>query len=903
MTSTRERSIKRLSSLFSLGGGSSEPKLQIPQSVSASRSPTRSQSPVGRRLSRSPIQNAPNSQLLSPHLTPGHPSPIVPPVIPEAGSATSLAPPSPLGESGASRHFSPTRSRPGSRLGSPSRSRPGSSLGNSRQASPVRATTPTTDPKAKRRSWLSTRSRRESHDPGPIHHTRAWIAGDESRVDGRIEYDLSPLERGEKIPELWDDDGDTFVYLFPKNAGRGPSFKIDSSIYASSAALRFLGHGGNLSQHRRNISGDGIRRSLESATHELSLDTPLSPPLTPRLDATGSDGSDGSRNTDDSIEEMPQQEKHLYVPVSLSPDSRVASSVSGEAHFSPEDIETLVAVRNVFAFLLGQSLIATKKHSSIFSIFLRVANLLRSFEFSNLDGSTFGEVAATSFGHYVEELKIADVRKSREKTIEAIVLGERMRCQELYNEAFVHGVGKYEELLKLNNPKFNSISSTTRNRMERASMDLILRLKGLRTRLDDFEFPSLFAGIANSTTSSESKIIRFKAWSSAFRQLRRHTMGYYKAQYGSWPPKASSKKNAFEESGLNRLVLKDLYQDFADLYDLLVDRTALTTRSADMPSQDQEEPSDPAEPTSRALRRILAEYDHSSPPVQPPIPFDTPNLPNLSPKRRDFHGAGGAYTMREAKERTRRLKDDEVNSVLTASYNADADIHNSPFITAFKIFEQRAAHGKSVDELTDLRNGQWIFLYAVIQSLPMVVVDAPGVRWSQGVEYFLCEPTKGNLPWVKDDVAGVKKSWYGIAGGTGVVSLPSDVVNHGVEGIYRRSHCWEVAERWSEAAGLLRVSSSEALPPEEDLSRMSTLSPPPSLLAPPRQASRSPNGSHTRNRNSVHLGLEALPLPSGVAPSSLGLARPGSMSGPDPTKSFEDIIGPRPTSQQGKKKK
>ncbi len=618
----------------------------------------------------------------------------------------------------------------------------------------------------------------------------------------------------------------------------------------------------------------------------------------------GSDGSDGSRSIDDFVEEMPRQERHLYFPISLSPDSRIASSVSGEAHLLQEDVETLVAVRNLFACLLGQSLVATKKYSSIFSIFLRIANLLKSFEFSNMDGSTFGEVAATSFGHYIEELKIADVRKSREKAIEAIVLGERMRCQELYNEAFVHGVGKYEEIMKLNSPKFNSISGTTRNRMERASMDLFLRLKSLRTRLDDFEFPSLFAGIANSTTSSESKIIRFKAWSSAFRQLRRHTMSYYKAQYGSWPPKANSKKNDFEESGLNRLVLKDLYQDFADLYDLLVDRTSLTTRSADMPSQDEEASSDPAEPTSRALRRILAEYDHSSPPVQPPVPFDTPNLPNFSPKRRDFHGAGDAYAMKEAKERARRLKDDEINPILTASYNSDADIHNSPFVAAFKVFERRCAHGKTVAELADLRNGQWIFLYAVIQSLPMVVVDAPGIRWSQGVEYFLCEPAKGNLPWVKDEVAGVKKSWYGIAGGTGVVSLPSDVVNHGVEGIYRRSHCWEVAERWSEAAGLLPISSHEAPPPppEADLSRMSTLSPPPSLLAPPRQASRSPHRLRG-NRNSVHLGLEALPLPSGVAPSGFGLGRPSSMSGPDPTKSFEDIIGPRPSSQQGKKKK
>jgi hypothetical protein len=65
--------------------------------------------------------------------------------------------------------------------------------------------------------------------------------------------------------------------------------------------------------------------------------------------------------------------------------------------------------------------------------------------------------------------------------------------------------------------------------MERASMDLFIRLKSVRSRLEDFEFPSLFAGIANSTTSTETKTINFKAWKSAFISMRKHTMAIYKA--------------------------------------------------------------------------------------------------------------------------------------------------------------------------------------------------------------------------------------------------------------------------------------------------------------------------------------------------------------------------------------
>ena len=78
--------------------------------------------------------------------------------------------------------------------------------------------------------------------------------------------------------------------------------------------------------------------------------------------------------------------------------------------------------------------------------------------------------------------------------------------------------------------------------------------------------------------------VRFQAWKKAFLAMRKHVMSHYKERYGSWPPKSSSKKNDFEESGLNRILLREVYQDFSDLYDMLVERKSLTTRTADMPS-------------------------------------------------------------------------------------------------------------------------------------------------------------------------------------------------------------------------------------------------------------------------------------------------------------------------------
>ncbi|KAI9814258.1 MAG: hypothetical protein M1827_003424 [Pycnora praestabilis] len=885
-----ERPLRRLSSMFTLNGSSQEPKVKLPQSRSTSKislSP-RDRSPV-RQDARSPIPHSPSAQHLSPHLLPTNPSPSLLPILPELGPSTSLAPPTLYNDLPPLRPSSPIHSRPGSRAGSRPASRAGSRPGSPvRQLLPSGRTTPTTDVKSKRRSWMSSRSR-----AGSFNRSRAgsqdiersdglkiWIVGNEDKV----EYDATRLERSEKIPELWDENGDTFVYLFPRTASKEPSFKIDSSVYSSSPALTLLARGETLTQSTRS-SRERNRRSLEVNAQCITPGVPATPPMTPKQEpmetgsSKGSRTSGGSRNLSDILDE-PRKDRHLYVPISLSANGLLDSPISTESGLSSDDTEILITVRNLFAFLYGQSLVATTKHPSIFSIFLGISNLLKSFEFSNQDGSTFGETAGTSFSQYVEEFCLADVRKSREKTVEGVILGERMRCQELYNEAFVHCVGRYDDIVKVDNPKFDLISGITRNRLERASMDLYIRLKGVRARLEDFEFPSLFAGIANSSTSSESKTVRFKAWKAAFMSTRRHVMSHYKGQYGSWPPKASSKKNAFEESGLNRLVLQDVYQDFADLYDLLVDRTSLTSRSADMPAEDDAAVDDPQEPTPRALRRVLSEFDRSTPPVQPPIPYDTPNIPSLSTTQR----AVGNDAPKQAKERSKKLKDDQIDKMLRSSYNWDSE-KVTPFLDAFRAFERKAARGRTIDELADLRNGQWIFLYTVLQSLPMVVVDAPGVRWTKGVEYFLCEPPKGNSPWSRDE--GIKKSWYGIAGSTGVVSLPADVVDYGVEGIYRRSHCWEVAEKWS---GHSTIMASAAV---EDVDQ---LLPPPPGLAPIRSNSPSSRNPH---RNSVQLGLEALPLPAGVGMGGPGELRP--LSRHDPNRSFEDILGP--ATDTGKKKR
>lgn len=706
----------------------------------------------------------------------------------------------------------------------------------------------------KKKNWFGQSKSKNEEDRGP----QAWIIG----YQEKLPFDLSGLMNGRPVGDIWDDYGDCLVYLFPRTSAKGPSFKVNSSIFQSSPVLT------------RMMMGREPQLPLDVATANLSMNVPATPPMTPRM---GGLDSPDARSANGRPHEM-----HLYMPLDLSSNSTLPSPGKNES--ASEDIETIVAARNMFAFFMGQSLVATEKRPNFYSIFMRLSELLKGFEFSNIDGSTYGDLASDSFDNYVEELGLADVRGSREKTIEGIVLGERMKSIKLYNEAFTHAVGKHDEIVKLNNPKLKLISPITVNRLSRAAMDLDKRTASVRHTLEDFDFPSIFSGMLSSKTADERKLVDFDMWKDSFFATRKFVMNYYKHRYGAWPPKAKSKKNDLETSGLNRSVLRELYQDLGCMYDMLADRRDLTNRTADGVLIDDR---DIAAPRVRALRHVLSEYDRSSPPVKPPIPFDMPIEPSLKATRPNF-------TPSDTKAKAKKLKDDEISKVLSASHNQD--VARTPFCEAFTEMERKAAHSCNIEEISELRVGQWLFMYAVLQALPMLVVDASEIKHTQGVEYFLCTPPKFGVPWARE---GAVRSNGGARTGSGaIVSLPADLVERGVEGIYHRSHCWVVAEQWSASNPAL----SSAL--HAQIRMDGPMSPP---LLPPAMSGHSgysrsgrPASSSFHSGPGLGIATESLELRpnDGLAPV-LPRQRPISVN--DPSKTFDAILAG--TAQGAGKKK
>ncbi|AEO70464.1 uncharacterized protein THITE_46001, partial [Thermothielavioides terrestris NRRL 8126] len=584
-----------------------------------------------------------------------------------------------------------------------------------------------TDRRRSRMSWFPGGRSRANSDASRPRGPGAWVM----TPDGQVEYNTAPLVNGEKVPELWNESGNVCVYLHPKQSGRGPSFRVADQIFSASAVLNEL-------LVTEMMAASGLYPDAASATR-------------------------------------PVTEGHLYLPLGNT------------------DLDCLVAARNLFALLTHQPLVGTAEHPTLFATLLQVAGLLRRFNFTSYDGSSMGESVDTAFGLLMDEFGIADVRHSREKTLEALILAEQMKSWNLYNEAFVHAVGKYEALRHLKSPLFDRISVSTRKRLDRAHLDLAGRRANVNTRLEAFEFPSLFAGIASSTSTEEYKRVRFKEWRNAFGKMRSFVLGYYKSLFGNWPPRARSHKNYFSQSGLNRQCLKILYSDFCALYDLLVDRQSITPRVIgemyDDPSEGSKE-KQLGDASISALRKVLSEFDKSSPPVLPPIPFDIPKIPSMTAVYENFH----EMPAKKQAKYSKAVQPHELQLILLKARNIDTDALQFPFLLAYKDFELREARGASPQDLADQRIGYWLFLYAVLQSLPMLVVDAPGLRYTEGVEDFLCEAPQGNPPWT-EDAGEVRKMWYQTAG-QNIVELSADVVMFSVEGIYMRSHCWLAAKEW-----------------------------------------------------------------------------------------------------------
>lgn len=748
------------------------------------------------------------------------PTPVHPPVA--SGSLSPYLHPSssPVGSSRTSRNFSGASAMSGMSGISVASAASYTSYGSSRPTSSSQAQIPmppsptTADIPRQLKGKKGRRGIFGKKRKDDVEIPAAWrlAHGSSENLEG---YNFGPLTRGGQVPDLWDPTGDTLVFLAPRNAAKSvaPSFRINSGPLMFAALGQYIedlqfSEGPEDSQDlflevprgvpsapfkQDNRPGSAPTSSRPGGDEDLSGQ----PGILNQLAQTG----EGDSFMDENV-----AYKVYYPPTDSEPKSAVPMKGKKHKHSNSDpnndSFQRLIDVRNLFAFLNYTFLVSTLHRETPFQIMEKIFKQLQGphspeLHAEDLNLSRKINAAEGNFLYYVEELKIDDIRNDDDAIIEALIMGERWRCQRLYREGFIHASGRWEDIKGHTGLQY--ISQETKKRLDRASLNLHqIRLYNVTTGLTNFDYPSVWVG--------DDKYPELKPWKAGFEAMRKLTLSFYKNVYGSWPPKAGKhgKGGGYTETGgLNRLVLKRLYDDFCVLYDLLVDREWIHGErirfEATYFSEGEEgkEQRTKEEGARNALRKIMAALDNSTVPVQPNIPFDQPRLLHIT-------AAPATEKKKSKKPRSqKKLKSDELAVVLKNSYNEDTTerARQNEFASAYLKLEADFAKGKNLDDIIEARRGRWIFMYCVLQNLPMTVVDAVGCQYGDGVEYFLCENVKGSLPWERSNNRASRMSGiWGVSGpygGLGPAGSSSNLNGDDeIDYTYRRSHCFDIAEDW-----------------------------------------------------------------------------------------------------------
>ncbi|KAF8243098.1 hypothetical protein K440DRAFT_637799 [Wilcoxina mikolae CBS 423.85] len=668
-------------------------------------------------------------------------------------------------------------------------------------------------------------------------------------------YDINPLAKGEPAKDLWYSDGDTLVYLTSPDSTnskyKDPVFRIHSCSLMFSALRPYIVDATpSLDQPERQqpqsqfaptdlfLDVPVLNESRESHVlesddndqgptinvpgHEDPVRDNYTSAISQVVDFKMANATEGLRQPQQAeIVNEDQDEQRImykiYYPIieddlasrPVTPSKKLKKQPKTSVADAGDRLQRLIEARNLFAFLSRAPLVASQKKALPFDIFSKI------FVQLNFQEDMTARKIQLAEGHlqtYIDELKLDDIRNDDDAIVEALVMGEMWHSVRLYHEGFIHASGRWADID--NHPGLQMVSATTISRLDRAHIDLHqIRLVNIKNRIPNFEFPSVWVG--------EGRYPEYKSWRNGYDRMRSLIMHHMKYVFGSWPPKAGKHGKgggSTETGGLNRIVLKRLYDDVCCVYDLTVDREWLHGErihfEGTQGSSDGEESGDGKDRNERhrkTMRTIMGEFDKSSVPVQPEIPFDLPRLPYRlsSTTRKKKVGLFARFS--------KKFKSEEISEVLQNSYNPDAvqQYSDSHLVKSFMEMEREFGLNKTIEDLINARRGAWIFIYCLLQSLVLVVVDGQGLRYGEGVEYFLCENVKGISPWEKgSNRRQTRMSGLWVNGPGGILlnsSGMSSAINLGInpddeiEMTYRRSHCWEAAEDWR----LVRADSSD----------------------------------------------------------------------------------------------
>ncbi|CAN8100987.1 unnamed protein product [Discula destructiva] len=643
-----------------------------------------------------------------------------------------------------------------------------------------------------------------------------------------------PVQRWNKLrkdPELWDPNGDVLIYLCSKeqNHSLDPSLRLSSHIIEATDS-RYL-----VTLLREGVTEDDT--SMPSS------------PGTPALSAVGISPLDHSASADGGIS------YELYFPPPPN-----ASKL--------EQLRYQLTTRNVFAILCHVSLVGLSLYQALSDLLTRLEEYVPQKHVDNV----------LTIMSYLSARGIDDVRNDAETAIGLLAWSEdpKVRWEEAWREAFVHAAGLYGisrgRLLMESSPDFKKISPITRALLERASLETQLRVQGAEERLASFSFADMWPMSISIVASVSGALVTSPAKDAADR-LQRFLLEYYRSAFGGrWPPPPPSNEalqqsstSADEPIWLTRTVAQALQKDFGALYDYLVNRDIIWDMSEARPSRkwlmvsESGNKAFEADSTVLPMTDILIEFDNRQ--RFPHVPHPYPLVPESIPAQATSPGSASSVgspvspnTNSSFRKRRGTRTEQELPSLPRAAaierrvqlaytestniYVLGSDFIQSDLIDAFVRFEKTDRIGDVDPSLA--RRARWVLLYGILQTLASVSVDAPNVRYREGVPYHLSPQLKGARlpPWAKKPKN---------APGTGAAAMSTA---YG-EAAHELSHCWVVPRQWTTASNTSASDNDEddeqndhAGPPLlDDTDRMGFPYPPPLALSASRTTGSSDAGS------------------------------------------------------------
>ncbi|CAJ2499652.1 Uu.00g025050.m01.CDS01 [Anthostomella pinea] len=626
-----------------------------------------------------------------------------------------------------------------------------------------------------------------------------------------------PVQRWNKLrkdPELWDPNGDVLVYFGRKGQLQRPhpSFRLSSHIIEATES-RFL--------------VTLLREGSTDDDYDTQADMPPSPVGAPPMVQHSQLGYNLGRagqptppvSEDASLTDTDGQisyEIYLPTPPNLT---------KLEAH------RHAITTRNVFALLYHASLVGL-------SLFQALSDLL-----ARLDGYMPSE--ADNVGtilNYLSARRIDDARNDAETAVSMLAWSEtpEVRWEEGWREAFLHCAGMYSLLESC--ADFRHVTPITRALLERACLETQLRVQAAEERLAEFAYGDIWP-VTGPIAHSASR--------AAADRLQQFFRSHYARIHGSWPPpETDARTTEGEEMWLTRTMARKMQRDFGALYDYLVNRDVVWDESETRSSRkwmmvsESGNKSFSADKPDLPLTDMLIEFDNRM--RFPHIPHPYPLVPESIPPTNTPGSGSGRERLRKdrsAKQggdgRTLERRVHLAYTEATNIYALGSDFAQSALVENFVKFEKADQIG-ALDPFC-ARRGRWVLIYGILQTLAIVSVDSPNVRYKDNVSYHLSPRLKGTKT----------PPWKG-------VSMPAQ------EACHELSHCWTAPHSWHSGSGSAESDTSVSSSTRDPLSRMMR------SHVQGFQRAPQPFGSQSSNAGWYALGIQSSGIAAPPTPTTWG---------------------------------